>query len=50
MVKPKQWKRDLRFCAWNVRSLYRVGSLTVTVMELARCKIDLVGLQEDMWD
>ena len=34
---------DIRFGAWNVRSLYRVGSLIATARELARHKLDLVG-------
>ena len=28
LVQPKQRKRDMRFGTWNVRSLYRAGSLT----------------------
>jgi len=36
----------LRFGTWNVRSLYRAGSLTAAARELARCKLDLVGVQE----
>jgi exonuclease III len=35
---------------WNVRSLYRVGSLTAAARELARYKLDLVGMQEVRWD
>jgi hypothetical protein len=35
---------------WNVRSLYRAGSLTVACRELARYKLDLVGVQEVRWD
>ena len=35
----------MRFGTWNVRSLYRAGSLTAAVKELARCKLDLVGEQ-----
>jgi hypothetical protein len=30
---------------WNVRSLSRSGSLTAGARELARCKLDLVGVQ-----
>jgi hypothetical protein len=30
---------------WKVRSLYTAGSLTTTVRELARYKLDLVGVQ-----
>ena len=45
MVRPKQQKRDLRFGTWNIRSLYRTGSLTAAGRELARYKLDLVGVQ-----
>jgi exonuclease III len=40
----------MRFGAWNVRSLYRAGSFTAANRELARCKLDLVGVQEVRWD
>jgi exonuclease III len=40
----------MRFGTWNVRSLYRAGSLTTVASELARCKLDLVGVQEVGWD
>ena len=41
----------MRFCTWNVRSLYRVGSLTAaTARELAGYKLELVGVQEVRWD
>ena len=46
----KQRKRDMRFGTWNVRSLYRAGSLMAAVTELARYKLDLVGVQEARWD
>ena len=49
LVRPKQWKRDVRFETWNVRSLYREGSLTTVVRELARCKLDLAGVEEVRW-
>ena len=26
VVQPKQWKKDMRFGTWNVRSMYRSGS------------------------
>ena len=32
----------MRFVTWNVRSLYRAGSLTLAAKELARYKLDLV--------
>jgi len=41
---------DIRFGTWNVRSLYRAGSLTAAAKELAKCKLDLVGAQEVRWD
>jgi len=34
----------------NVRSLYRAGSFSAAVRELARHKLDLVGVQEVRWD
>jgi exonuclease III len=40
----------MRFGTWNVRSLYRSGSLMTVVGELARYKLDLVGVQEVRWD
>ena len=33
-----------------VRSLYRAGSLATVTRELARYKLDLVGVQEVRWD
>jgi hypothetical protein len=36
---------DMRFGTWNVRSLYRAGSLMTVSRELARYKLDLVGVQ-----
>jgi hypothetical protein len=32
---------DMRFGIWNVRSLYRIGSLTPVARELGKCKLDL---------
>jgi exonuclease III len=37
---------DMRFGTWNVRSLYRSGSLKTVSGELAKYKLDLVGVQE----
>jgi exonuclease III len=37
---------DMRFGTWNVRSLYRVGSLMTVSRELSRYRLDLVGVQE----
>jgi len=36
----------MRVGIWNVRSLYRAGSLTAAARESARYKLDLVGVQE----
>ena len=41
----------MRFGIWSVSSLYRAGSLmAAAARESARCKLDLVGLQEFRWD
>ena len=50
VVRPEQWERNMRFGTWNVMSLCRAGSLTAAARELARYKLDLVGLQEVRWD
>jgi hypothetical protein len=41
---------DLRFEVWDVRSLYKEGSLMTVSRELARYKLDLVGVQEVRWE
>jgi hypothetical protein len=38
------------FGKWNVRSLYRSGSLKTLAREFARYKLDVVGIQEVRWD
>jgi len=43
-------KSDILLGTWNVRSLYRAVSLTAAARELARYKLDLVGVQEVRWD
>jgi exonuclease III len=40
----------MRFGTWKVRSLYRSGSLMIVARELARYKLDLMGVQEVRWD
>jgi hypothetical protein len=40
---------DMKFGLWNVRSLYRVGSLMTVSRELSKYKFDLVGVQSDGW-
>jgi hypothetical protein len=41
---------DMRFGTWNVRSMYRAGSLREVAEEISEYKLDLVGVQEDRWD
>jgi hypothetical protein len=41
---------DRRFGTWNVRSMYRAGSLRVVGEDLSKYKLDLVGVQEVRWD
>ena len=48
--RVRQRKRDIRVGTWNVRSLHRAGSLKAAARELARYKLDLVGVQEVRWD
>jgi exonuclease III len=43
-------EKDMGFGTWNVRSLYRSGSLTTVVRELARDKLDVMDVQEVRWD
>ena len=40
----------MKLGTWNVRSLYRAGSLKAAARELARYKLDVVGVQEVSWD
>ena len=40
----------MRFGTWNVRSLYRSGSLATVVRELASYILNLVKVQEVRWD
>jgi hypothetical protein len=47
--QPKQWDMDI-FGLWNVRSLYRAGSLMTVSRELFKYKLDLVGMQEVRWE
>jgi exonuclease III len=41
---------DMRFGTWNIRSLYRVGSIMTVSRELSRHRLDLVGVQEVKWE
>ena len=39
----------MSFGTWNIRRLYRSGSVTAVARELGRYKLELVGVQEVMW-
>jgi exonuclease III len=41
---------DMRFGTWNVRSMYRAGSLRAVAEEISKYKLDLVAVQEARWD
>jgi hypothetical protein len=43
-------KMDMRFGTWNVRSVYRAGSLMTVSKEISKYKLHLVGVQEVRWD
>jgi exonuclease III len=40
----------MRLGTWNVRSLYRAGSLITVSKELSKYRLDLVGVQEVRWE
>ena len=46
----REIRRDIKLRTWNVRILYRAGSLKAAARELARYKLDIVGVQEFSWD
>jgi hypothetical protein len=41
---------DMRFGTWNVRSMYRAGSLRVVGEEISKYKLDLVEVHEVRWN
>jgi exonuclease III len=41
---------DMRFGTWNIKSMYRAGSLRAVEEEISKYKLDLVGVQEVRWD
>ena len=43
-------QREMKVGTWNVRSLCRAGSLKAAAKELARYRLDVVGVQEVRWD
>ena len=50
LSRSRKRNRDILLGTWNVRSLYRAGSLMAAARELARFKLDLVGVQEVRWE
>jgi hypothetical protein len=42
--------KDILLGTWNVRSLYRAGTLMAAAREMARYKLELLGLQEVRWE
>ncbi|KAJ4443652.1 hypothetical protein ANN_05327 [Periplaneta americana] len=48
LARPQQ-RNVVRFATWNVTSLYRTAGVTLVAKELARYRIDFVGVQEDRW-
>ena len=43
-------KREMKIGTWNVRSLYRAGSLEAAARELVRYKLDVVGVDNIRMD
>jgi hypothetical protein len=41
---------DMRFGTWNVRSLYRAGSIMRGGKQISKYKLGLVGIQVVRWD
>jgi hypothetical protein len=41
---------NMRFGMWNVTSLYREGPLMTVSRELSQFKVDLIGVQEVIWE
>ena len=48
--RSRKRNRDILLGTWNVRSLYRAGAHMAVARELARYKLDLVGVQEVRWE
>jgi hypothetical protein len=53
-LRKRPWKRnkafDLNLATWNVRNLYKPGTLKNQIQELKRYKICIVALQEIRWN
>ena len=50
VLRSRKRNRDVLLGTWNVRSLYSAGALMAAARELARYKLDLVGVQEVRWE
>jgi hypothetical protein len=48
--RSRKRNRDILLGTWNVRSLYRAGAIRAAARELARYKLDLVGVQAVRWE
>jgi hypothetical protein len=48
--RSRKRNKDILIGTWNVRNLYRAGALIAAARELARYKLDLVGVQEVRWE
>jgi hypothetical protein len=48
--RPNGKKMDMKFGTWNVRSMYRAGSLRAVAEEIPKYKLDSVGVPEVRWD
>ena len=42
--------KHMRFSTWNMKRLYKLGSITTVARELQRYKLDLDGVKEVRWD
>ena len=47
LERPRQTNKDMRIGTWNVTSLYRTGAVTLVARELAKYRLNLVGVQEE---
>jgi hypothetical protein len=47
--RPKRKKMDMRFGTWNVRSMYRAGSLRAVEEEISKYKLVSAEAQAVRW-
>ena len=50
LSRSRKRNRDILLGTWNVRSLYITGEIMAAARELARYKLDLVGVLEVRWE